>query len=211
MRGVYVFWDNSNIFIPAHQVADQREGIHARRDIRIQFDNLFKLAKGGRPVAQAVCVGSVPPELQAVWVRLRKAGVSVELYERGAESGREQGIDQCLQVHMLRALTDASEPSVAVLLTGDGAGYLGGRGYHADLERMANKGWGVEVLSWDIACNGRLRDWAKQAGVYIPLEDYYKSITFCEGGRTVSPLSLKRRAYVPIPSQGVNVTSAQAT
>lgn len=190
---VYIFWDNSNIFIPAQAAANQKEGAVAGREIRIQFDHLYDLAKAGRDVVQGVCVGSVPPELEQVWRRLRSTGVTVELYERGAGSGKEQGVDQCLQVHMLRALADAPAPAIAVLMTGDGAGYLTGAGFHADLERIAKRGWGIEVLSWDVACNGRLREWAKSAGVYIPLESFYNSITFRDGIRGSSPVSLVHR------------------
>ena len=43
-------------------------------------------------------------------------------------SGKEQGLDQCLQVHMLRAIHDCPTPQVAVLMTGDGAGYDDGVG-----------------------------------------------------------------------------------
>jgi hypothetical protein len=189
----HIFWDNSNIFIPAGYVARRREGTLQQRYIRIQFGNLYDLARAGRPVASAVCVGSVPPDLRAVWDRLRAVGVEVELYERGAETGREQGIDQCLQVHMLRRLADAERPSVAVLLTGDGAGYDDGVGFHADLQRMADAGWGIEVLSWSNACRRTLSEWARAVGVYVPLEDFYRSVTFVEGGRTSEPLSLRRR------------------
>src|SRR5262249_47047733 len=157
---------------PARYVASHREGLYAEQALRIHFGNLLDLATARRQIGDAICVGSVPPSLGQVWDRVRNLGVRVELYERGVASRREQGVDQCLQVHMLRAVTDIVPPQIAVVLTGDGAGYLDGVGYHADLERMAARGWGVEVLSWDIACNGRLRDWARQRGVYIRLEDY---------------------------------------
>jgi hypothetical protein len=193
MVTVHVFWDNSNIFIPAKFAANRRDGAMLEHAVRIQFDNMYRLASAARNVDSAVCVGSVPPELEAVWDRLEAAGVDVELYERGAGSGTEQGLDQCLQVHMLRTLADSEEPAVAVLLTGDGAGYEDGAGFHADLERMARRGWGIEVLSWEAACNRRLKTWAQQAGVYIALDDYYESITFIEHGRRSKPLSLTRR------------------
>lgn len=189
---VFIFWDNSNIFIPAKYVAQRREGGFAEQQVRIHFENLLRLARGGRTVQAGICVGSVPPELKVLWDRLRETGVEVELYERGQESGKEQGVDQSLQVHMLRALADV-KPCVAVLLTGDGEGYETGAGYHADLERMEGAGWGIEVLSWNIACNNRLKRWAENVGVYVPLEDYYESITFIEGGRRVSRISLTHR------------------
>ena len=121
------------------------------------------------------------------------SSVKIELYERGASSGAEQWVDQCLQVHMLRVLADVQEPGIAVLLTGDGAGYDSGAGFHADLERLQNLGWGIEVLAWDAACRKSLKDWAKSVGVYIPLDDYYDSVTFVQGGRYSQNLSLTRR------------------
>lgn len=190
---VFIYWDNSNTFIGAKFVANRREGIFAEQAVRIQFERLLDLARAGRPFGSAVCVGSIPPELQHVWARLRSAGVSVELYERGAGSGTEQATDQALQVHMLRARHDISPPQVAVLLTGDGAGYEEGVGFYADLVRMAESGWGVEVISWDAICKRTFKEWARKVGVYIPLDDYYEAITFIEGGRKVGKLSLAHR------------------
>lgn len=66
MQPVYIFMDNSNIFIPAQEVAATREDATAAREIRIQFDRLYELARAGRPVKSAICVGSVPPEMNAV-------------------------------------------------------------------------------------------------------------------------------------------------
>ena len=90
-------------------------------------------------------------------------------------------------------LADTTKPEIAVLLTGDGAGYLRGTGFWADLERMADAGWGIEVLSWDIACAKGLKDWASRSGVYVPLEDHYDSVTFTEGLRKAKKVSLKHR------------------
>ncbi len=189
----HIYWDNSNIFIGSKFAAQKREAGFAQQNVRIQFDNLLALARGGRPLSAAICVGSVPPELRTVWDRLRELGVTVETYERGAGTGTEQGTDQCLQVHMLRALADVRPPQVAVLLTGDGARYEEGAGFYADLERMATAGWGVEVISWDGACKRAFKEWAGRVGCYIPLEDYYDSVTFIQGGRNSKPVSLTRR------------------
>lgn len=148
MPKVHVFWDNSNIYIGA-QAALQKLGRRSA-GTRIDFENLLKLAMGGRLLARGHCVGSVPPEVWAVWVQLaKKTGIKPELFERGAASGKEQAVDQALQVQMLRALVDEQQPQVAVLLTGDGRGYADGVGFHADLKRLYDKGWAIEVLSWE--------------------------------------------------------------
>ena len=95
---------------------------------------------------------------------------------------------------MLRAISDHRDPQVAVLMTGDGAGYDDGVGFHADMERMHAAGWGIEVVSWRAHCRRALRDWATANGVFISLDDYYESVTFLEGGRRSKPLDLSRRA-----------------
>ncbi len=191
---VYIYWDNSNIFISSKTVSQEREGTYAERGIRIQFDNLYKLATANRNIAKACCIGSVPPDLQEVWDRIRSTGVNVETYERGKDSSKEQGLDQCLQVHMLRDIADNQEPQIVVLLTGDGQGYDDGVGFHADLERMARAGWGIEVIAWDRSCKKTLKEWAAKEGNYIKLEDYYDSVTYIKNGiRNSSPLNLTHR------------------
>ena len=191
---VHLFLDNSNIFISAQDEAKKIEGSSARSKLRIQFDNLIQLALAGRPLGSAFVVGSVPPDQQDVWNRLEQAtGVKPELYERGKLSGGEQGLDQCLQVHMLRAVSDHADPQIGVLLTGDGAGYEDNIGFHADLERMHASGWGVEVLSWKAHCKWGLREWATNNGAFVALDDHYKSVTFLEGGRFSDAISLVNR------------------
>ncbi len=203
MEKIFIYWDNSNIYINAQEIAAEREGGDARYRMRLHFRNLLRLAHADRPVESAVAVGSVPPELRTVWTRLENEGVKVYLSERGALHGTEQGVDQKLQANMLRdALDYNGDPGIAVLLTGDGAGFYDGVGFHADLERMSRKGWRIEVLSWQHSCNRRMKEWARHAGTFIPLDDFYDSITFLEppqpgrpvaNPRDAAPLDLSRR------------------
>ena len=198
MDKVFVYWDNSNIFISAREVAIDREGEVARYRIRIHFRNLLRLAHGDREIGRAVAVGSIPPELRHVWNRLENEGVEVQLFERGAMMGREQGVDQTLQVAMLRDAFDHNgDPGVAVLLTGDGAGFYDGVGFHADLERMRHRGWRIEVLSWRHSCNRRMREWAERHGKFVVLDDFYESVTFLEPPEPGQPAG-GPRAAVPI-------------
>ena len=203
MERVFAYWDNSNIFISARQVAAEKEGPDAYYRVRIDFRNILQLANAGRHIEHAVAVGSIPPELRHVWNRLEGEGVSVLLLERGAVHGGEQGVDHTLQTAMLRDGYDYNgDPGIAVLLTGDGAGFYDGVGFHADLERMHGRGWRVEVISWRHSCNSRMRAWAERNGKFIALDDFYDSVTFLEppmpgqpigGPRYPAPLDLARR------------------
>ena len=203
MGKVFIYWDNSNIFISAQQAAIEREGETARYRARTHFRNLLELAHAGREIERAIAMGSVPPELRHVWNRLENEGVTVQLLERGAMAGREQGVDQVLQTAMLRDGFDYNgSPGIIVMLTGDGAGFDDGVGFHADMERMRRRGWRIEVLSWRHSCSRRMREWAEENGKFIALDDFYDSITYLEPpapGRPVAeprdpaPVDLSRR------------------
>ena len=186
MDEVFVYWDNSDIFHEAQRLAVERnEGPLARYRVRVNFDNLLRLAVSGRPLRKALAAGSVPPEMRQLWNRMENKGVEVSLFDRGSMQGGEQDMpDRVLQLRMLEdALDDNGDPSIAVLLTGDGAGYLEGAGFHSALKRMHRRGWGVEIISWSHSCNQRMRDGAEQNGVFVSLDDFYDAITFMEPSR----------------------------
>lgn len=207
-KKVFIYWDNSNIFHEAQRLAEQRNAEpDTRYRVRIHFDNMLRLAHADREVERAIAAGSIPPELHNVWSRLRNKGVEVKLFDRGSPASTEQDVpDRILQLAMLEnALDYSADPGIAVLLTGDGAGYLEGAGFHRTLERMHNKGWKIEILSWQHCVNPRMEEWAKNNGVFIPLDDFYEAITFLEPlfsrygyeseGRDAIELDLSQRSF----------------
>ena len=209
MDSVFIYWDNSNIFHEAQRFAEEHdEGPNARYRVRIHFDSMLRLAHADRPIERAVAAGSVPPEMRQLWNRLESRDVEVRLFDRGArERGEQETPDQILQLQMLRdALDYNGDPGIVVLLTGDGAGYLQGAGFHSELERMHKRGWRVEILSWAHSTNQRMRRWAEENGVFVALDDFYEAVTYMEPsrpgfelamGRDRAPLDLSRRAMSP--------------
>lgn len=195
MGNAFVYWDNSNIFHEAQRLAEDRNGSpSARYLVRIHFDNLLKLACANRRLQSAFAAGSIPPEMQGLWNRMENEGVEVRLFDRGEQGRGEQEVpDGWLQQRMLEdALRHIEAPGIAVVLTGDGAGYQEGRGFHTTLELLHERGWGIEVLSWRHSCNRRMREWAETNGAFIALDDYYDAITFLEPSRPGYPLSPPR-------------------
>ena len=186
MDDVFLYWDNSNVFVEAQRLAEERdEGPNARYRVRINFDNLLRLAQADRPLKKALAAGSVPPQMRQLWNRLENRGMEVKLYDRGDLGRSEQDMpDRILQLRMLEdALDYNGDPGIVALLTGDGAGYLEGAGFHSTLERMHKRGWRVEILSWANCCNRRMREWAEKKGAFIALDEYYSAITFLEPSR----------------------------
>lgn len=194
---VFIYWDNSNIFYEAQRFAEDRdEGPGARWRVRINFDNMLRLAHADRVVEKAVAVGSVPPEMEQLWNRMENKGIEVRLFDRGSVNRGEQEMpDRILQLQMLEDGFDHNgDPGIVVLLTGDGAGYYKGAGFHRTIERLHGRGWKVETLSWRHACNRRMREWAENEGVFIALDDYYEAITFMAPSAPGHELAVARRS-----------------
>lgn len=197
MEKVLIYWDNSNIFHEAQLLAEEQEdGLDARYHIRIHFTNLLRLAHADRPVQKAMAAGSPPPEMRQLWNRMENHGIEVSLFDRGsADQGEREVPDRLLQLRMLEdALDFNGDPGIVVLLTGDGAGYQEGAGFHSTLERMHKRGWRVEILSWAHATNQRMRRWAEAHGIFVALDDFYSSITFLEPSRPGFELARGRKA-----------------
>ena len=181
MSGVFVYLDNSNIFHAAQDLAEERNGdMNARYRLRLHFANLLRLAHADRPLQKALAAGSIPPALSLLWDQLSRTGVEVHLYDRGEPGrGEQETPDQWLQLRMLEdALDYADNPGIVALLTGDGAGYNEGRGFHRTLERMRRQGWRIKLLSWAHSCNRRMWDWVENNGLFVPLDNYYDAITY---------------------------------
>ena len=201
MDEVFVYWDNSNIYHEAQRLAEERdEGPDARYRVRIHFDNLLRLAHADRQLRKAFAAGSVPPEMRGLWNRTEARGVEVALFDRGQpdrgqpDRGEQEMPDRMLQLRMLEdALDFNGTPGIVTLLTGDGAGYVEGAGFHRTLERMHARGWRVEILSWKHSCNQRMRRWAEQNGVFVALDDFYEAITFLEPSKPGFQLAMERR------------------
>ena len=199
MDGVFIYWDNSNIFHEAQRLAEEREvGPDARYRVRVNFDVMLRLAHADRPMRHAVAAGSVPPAMRQLWNRMESMGVEVKLFDRGSPEGAEQDMpDRLLQLRMLEdALDNNGNPGVVVLLTGDGAGYLEGAGFHSTLERMHKRRWRVEILSWAHSCNQRMRRWAEENGVFVALDDFYEAVTYVEPSRPGLELAPGRESAI---------------
>ena len=186
MDRVLIYWDISNIDVAGRKIAEERE--EDRWRFRIDLPKTLRLAQADRPLlGRPYAAGSEPPEMHEFWDRLRGLGVDLRLFDRGGRKRPEQEMpDILLRERMLGDLADKA-PGIVVLLTGDGKGYSKGEGFYKNLERMHQKGWRVELLSWKRSCHKRMRSWVEENGVFVPLDDFYEAITFVEPSKPGYP------------------------
>jgi hypothetical protein len=191
MSKVHVFWDNSNIhFVGLNQIVGVREPTVNPKLFRTFFKGLLQLALRNREPGKTYLAGSVPPQGDDLWDHIKAQGIEVELLER-TKGNKENANDVSIQATMLRTMMDNSGTGdTFVILTGDGAGGLSGKGFLADLERAYKAGFKVELIAWEASLNRYLREFAVKYGLFIPLEKHYDEITFIERGRRPAPLNI---------------------
>jgi hypothetical protein len=186
---VHIFWDNSNLFISAQDACDDRKGGGKepghRLDVRLHFDHVLQFAAAGREIEKATAAGSVPPGLVALWDGLARRGVQVDLQERGADSGKEQAVDEVLKLAMLRSVLERQQahkpPCVGVLLSGDGD-------FANEVELMLGAGWGVEVLAFGATLSPKLKRISTGyagRGKYVLLDDWYDQLVYRQAGDSI--------------------------
>ena len=73
--------------------------------------------------------------------------------------------------------------STIALLSGDGAGIYKNEGFFADLKKLHNVGWNIEVYAWDETCHRGMKEFAEQNWNFTNLTDSYYHITFLQGVR----------------------------
>lgn len=181
-KPICIYVDNSNIYIGGQQVAKQKG--EDSFSLRIHFSHfLYLITEGTYDFDEIVWGGSVPPESDEVWKKVRSQGISPELIPR-AESGENDTVDQIIQLIMHRHVRKyRKSPGTIILCTGDGAGYNDDKGFLFDLQGFIEDGWNLALFSWDVSCHKQLKKFAQTHGEYISLDNHFNNITFLKNGR----------------------------
>lgn len=188
-RPVCIYVDNSNIYIGGQETAKHKhEDAHS---LRIAFENfLYLVTHGDMEFDEMVWAGSGNTEHEEIFRGITDKGIDLQLIPR-AESGENETVDQAIQLSMYRHHRKyRSTPGTIVLCTGDGKGFSEEKGFLYDVKGFTEDGWKLNLFSWDSICHHGLKHFAKEHGHYIPLENYYDSITFIKDGRHANPVKL---------------------
>jgi uncharacterized LabA/DUF88 family protein len=156
---IYIFCDNSNIFIEGQWAAGRADGMKGpNTEFRIDYGQLLSVCAGGRRVEQAKLYGSVPPANDSLWRYIQKQGWNVKTMERNL-ANKEKGLDLEIALDMNDLSRDVPAATM-LLLAGDGD-------YLSLIPRLQQRGWKVEIAFYqNVALSIRTL-----ADCFIPLED----------------------------------------
>lgn len=178
---LYVYVDNSNIWIEGQRVQAVRTG--AAPDIRTalsqritapwtyDFGRLYDLlCPPGEYIGRSILFGSRPPENDSIWQKVRDADFEVETFDRSTFTNKEKQVDIALSTRMMEdsfTYMKAANGDIAVLAADDGD-------FLPTIRSLQSRGIGVRVVSWSHAVSHQLRDAADE---FIKLDPYFDHLT----------------------------------
>ncbi|TLW89220.1 NYN domain-containing protein [Saccharomonospora piscinae] len=178
---LYVYVDNSNIWIEGQRIQAVRSGKAC--DIRTaleqklyahwtyDFGRLYDLlCPAGQAVGRSILFGSRPPENDSIWQKVRDADFEVETFDRSTFTNREKQVDIGLSTKMLDDSYEYMNPAngdMAVLAAGD-ADFL------PATQSLQRRGLKVRVVSWSHAVSHKLRDTADE---FVALDPHFDHLS----------------------------------
>ena len=179
LNPIWIYVDDSNIWIEAKKFASRERRFKTREDhrVRIEIGRLTDLVADKRPVAQGFLYGSEPPPVDTVWEKIKQKGWKVDPYRRSRMTGKEKKIDTQLVADVTEKVitTPEKERSTIVLITGDADAIP------AIEKALKYDGWSVEVYMWKHAIASDLRKLASKCERKLSLhylDDFLKDVTF---------------------------------
>ncbi len=165
--GVYVFCDNSNVFIEGKWAAARVENMKGPHpEFRIDYGQVLTVCSEGRPVLSANMYGSRPPANDSLWKKIEKDGWKINLLDRNP-ANKEKGLDIDIALDIHEVALSGAKPETIVLLAGDGD-------YQTLIPRVQARGWQFEIWFYSNIA-GSLRVLADR---FVNLEDHLGEIRF---------------------------------
>ena len=155
-RPIWIYVDNSNIWIHAKQLTARRKRMKTKEDHRVRIDigKLTSVVANGRPVAQGFLYASEPPAVDTVWQKIKDCGWRLPLPKRTSKLiEKEKGVDAQLVADIIEmaCTTPEKQRTTIAIISGD-----------ADVmpaiqKVLKYKGWKVEVYMWKDAMSSDLK------------------------------------------------------
>ena len=206
--GVWVFVDDSNIWIAAKQLASRVKHLKTSEDHRVRIDigKLTTVVAAGRPVAQGFLYGSEPPPVDTVWEKIRSQHFEVNTYPKSQITRKEKQVDAQLVADITERaiITPEFERTTIIVISGD-ADVL-----PAVKKVLKYKRWNVEVYMWQHAMSSELKKLpsSNDRVKVLFLDDHLSKVTFTNMKFDVKNLE---SLLVHVRSSGLVLTIAKGS
>jgi hypothetical protein len=120
-NSVYVFVDNSNLWIEGKKVSGRlsKPPVPSNYNYRVEYGWLLNHVVGTRDLADVPKLyGSEPPPNDSVWKMIRSKGFDVKVFKRNIFN-KEKGVDMKMGIDITKLTLLTEPPAVVAIVAGD--------------------------------------------------------------------------------------------
>ena len=146
MEEVFVFVDNSNLWIEGKKVSgrSQRPSLPSNRNYRVEYGRLLEHIRQGRNLGDVPKLyGSEPPPNDSVWKVIESRGFNVQVFRRNIFN-KEKGVDMKMGLDVVKLALLRKPPQTIAMVAGDAD-------FVPVIQEARGEGWKVEVWYWSNA------------------------------------------------------------
>ena len=153
---VFIFVDDSNVWIEAKKLAANKLNLKSVEDPRLRMDigKITDVVAKNRKVAWGTLYGSEPPALDSVWHKINERGWKVVVTQRSTLTGKEKQVDQQIVSDITALIFGCIVRGKIVIMSGD-----------ADMipaiKRSLQNQWSIEIWTWKNSVSNSLSELAK--------------------------------------------------
>ena len=176
---LWIFFDDSNVWIEAKKLASLVSGYKTTEDhrIRINIGRLLEIvARGRKSRVSSILYGSEPPPIDTVWKKAKDYGFVVKSHNRSKDTGKEKKVDSSLSADLTEvAIEHKDEKGVIVLVAGD-ADFI------PPITKALDREWDVEIYMWRHAISQEIKKLSEKDNKLkiFKLDEHLSKITFTE-------------------------------
>ena len=149
---VWIYVDDSNLWIEGKKAYAKAHNLLTSEDPRARFDigQLNEVVAEGREVGGRMLYGSKPPPVDTVWAKMEEQGWNVKIENKSYHTGKEKQVDSKLITDVV-SVVNREKIGTVIIVAGD-------VDYKPPIEEALDRGWNVEVWSWEKALSAAIRD-----------------------------------------------------
>lgn len=156
-NGIWIFVDDSTIWVEAKKLQSTRKGYLTSEDHRLRIDmrKLASFIANDRPVKKGILYAAEPPPIYEVWRNIEsKAGWDVDRSELKMSSGEKQiNAKLVAKATATAILTPCDERTTMAFVTGDA-------NVVPALKKVVDCAWQVEIYMWSDAISSDIHSFA---------------------------------------------------
>ena len=192
---VFIYVDDSNMWIEAKKLAAVKSKLKCVEDPRLRLDigKVTDVVANSREVVLGTLYGSEPPPVDTVWHKIRSRGWKVVTNQRSTYTNKEKQVDHQMVADITALVSDRSVAKGKVVIVSGDADMI------PAIKESLKRKWPVEIWMWESSISNSLVNLATDNPELVkvsPLSSSLEAVTFTNSNFGDKEIPMTRSAVI---------------